>query len=56
MLARYCGRSRYANQGERVVAGQRLMQAESDIFLGWTNATGPDGADRDFSVRQLKDW
>jgi uncharacterized protein (DUF2252 family) len=56
VLANYCGRSRYASQGERVVAGQRLMQAESDIFLGWTRATGPDGADRDFYVRQLKDW
>jgi hypothetical protein len=32
------------------------MQAESDIFLGWTRATGPDGVDRDFYVRQLRDW
>ena len=56
MLARYCGRSRYANQGERVVAGQHLMQAESDIFLGWTRVAAPDGVDRDFYVRQLKDW
>ena len=32
------------------------MQAESDIFLGWTRATGPDQVDRDFYVRQLKDW
>jgi hypothetical protein len=32
------------------------MQAESDIFLGWTRATGPDGLQRDFYVRQLKDW
>ena len=56
VLARYCGRSRYANQGERVVAGQHLMQAESDIFLGWTRAPGPDKVDRDFYVRQLKDW
>ena len=56
VLARYCGRSQYANQGERVVAGQRLMQAESDIFLGWARATGPDGVDRDFYARQLKDW
>jgi uncharacterized protein (DUF2252 family) len=56
VLAEYCGRSRYANQGERVVAGQHLMQAESDIFLGWTRVTGPDGIDRDFYVRQLKDW
>jgi uncharacterized protein (DUF2252 family) len=56
VLAEYCGRSRYNNQGERVVAGQHLQQAESDIFLGWTRITGPDGIDRDFYVRQLKDW
>ena len=56
VLAEYCGRSRYNNQGERVVAGQHLMQAQSDIFLGWTRITGPDGIDRDFYVRQLKDW
>jgi uncharacterized protein (DUF2252 family) len=56
VLARYCGRSQYANQGERVVAGQRLMQAESDIFLGWVRTAGLDGVDRDFYVRQLKDW
>ena len=56
VLADYCGRSHYTNQGERVVAGQHLMQAESDIFLGWTRATGPDKVDRDFYVRQLKDW
>jgi uncharacterized protein (DUF2252 family) len=56
VLAAYCGRSQYRNQGERVVAGQLLMQAESDIFLGWTRVTDPDGVDRDFYVRQLKDW
>jgi uncharacterized protein (DUF2252 family) len=56
VLAAYCGHSQYRNQGERVVAGQHLMQAESDIFLGWTQATAPDGTDRDFYVRQLKDW
>jgi uncharacterized protein (DUF2252 family) len=56
VLAEYCGRSQYTNQGERVVAGQHLMQAESDIFLGWTRVPGPDGVDRDFYVRQLKDW
>ena len=56
VLAEYCGRSKYANQGERVVAGQHLMQAQSDIFLGWTRVSAPDGADRDFYVRQLKDW
>ena len=56
VLAEYCGRSAYTNQGERVVAGQHLMQAESDIFLGWTNVPGPDKVDRDFYVRQLRDW
>jgi uncharacterized protein (DUF2252 family) len=56
VLADYCGRSQYTNQGERVVAGQHLMQAESDIFLGWTRVPGPDGVDRDYYVRQLKDW
>jgi uncharacterized protein (DUF2252 family) len=55
-LAPYCGRSHYASHGERVVAGQHLMQAESDIFLGWTNVVGPDGVDHDYYVRQLKDW
>ena len=40
VLAEYCGRSQYDNQGERVVAGQHLMQAQSDIFLGWTRVTG----------------
>jgi uncharacterized protein (DUF2252 family) len=56
VLANYCGRSQHTNQGERVVAGQHLMQAQSDIFLGWTRTTGQDGVDRDFYVRQLRDW
>jgi uncharacterized protein (DUF2252 family) len=56
VLAEYCGHSQYTNQGERVVAGQHLMQAQSDIFLGWTRSRGPDGIDRDFYMRQLKDW
>ena len=38
------------------MAGQHLMQAQSDIFLGWTTVPGPDGVNRDFYVRQLKDW
>jgi uncharacterized protein (DUF2252 family) len=46
----------YANEGERVVNGQRLMQAASDIFLGWESADGIDGKRRDFYVRQLADW
>jgi uncharacterized protein (DUF2252 family) len=56
VLAAYAGASRYANQGERVVTGQRLMQAASDIFLGWQRAPGLDGQTRDFYVRQLRDW
>ena len=45
----------YRNQGERVVNGQHLMQASSDIFLGWQRVQGPDGVDRDFYLRQLRD-
>jgi uncharacterized protein (DUF2252 family) len=56
VLAEFAGRSQYRNEGERVVAGQHLMQAQSDIFLGWTRVAGPDGVDRDFYVRQLRDW
>jgi len=57
VLSRYVGASRYANQGQRVVAGQRLMQAYSDIFLGWQRSeAGLDGRTRDFYVRQLRDW
>jgi uncharacterized protein (DUF2252 family) len=57
VLSRYVGASRHANQGQRVVAGQRLMQATSDIFLGWQrNPAGLDGKARDFYVRQLRDW
>ncbi|HKG02866.1 MAG TPA: DUF2252 domain-containing protein [Conexibacter sp.] len=56
VLAPYAGASRFANQGRRVVEGQRLMQATSDIFLGWIRTTGLDGRERDFYVRQLWDW
>jgi uncharacterized protein (DUF2252 family) len=45
-----------ADEGERVVNGQRLMQAASDIFLGWQSADNVDGQRRDFYVRQLADW
>ena len=51
VLAPYAGASSYEHQGERVVAGQRLMQAASDLFLGWTN--GPFG--NHYYVRQLRD-
>ena len=43
------------NQAERVVVGQRLMQAASDVFLGWDRIQGADGKERDFYVRQLRD-
>ncbi|MFJ4648694.1 DUF2252 domain-containing protein [Streptomyces bobili] len=56
VLAAHVGPSRYRNQGERVVSGQRLMQATSDIFLGWERVDGIDGKQRDFYVRQLRDW
>jgi uncharacterized protein (DUF2252 family) len=57
VLSRYVGASKYANQGQRVVAGQRLMQASGDIFLGWQRTeAGLDGRTRDFYVRQLRDW
>jgi len=56
VLERFVGKSNFANNGERVVAGQHLMQAASDIFLGWERTPGIDGVQRDFYVRQLKDW
>jgi uncharacterized protein (DUF2252 family) len=56
VLAEFVGDSQYANQGERVVAGQHLMQASSDIFLGWDQVEGIDGVQRDFYIRQLRDW
>jgi uncharacterized protein (DUF2252 family) len=56
VLERFAGKSQYANHGRRVVAGQRLMQAMSDIFLGWDRITGIDGVQRDFYFRQFRDW
>jgi uncharacterized protein (DUF2252 family) len=56
VLAQFVGKSHYANEGERVVAGQHLMQASSDIFLGWDKVDGLDGVKRDFYIRQLRDW
>ncbi|HJY25223.1 MAG TPA: DUF2252 domain-containing protein, partial [Actinomycetes bacterium] len=55
-LADYAGESEYANQGERVVACQHLLQATSDIFLGWLRAHPTGGHDEDYYVRQLRDW
>jgi hypothetical protein len=56
VLEPFTVRSRYKNMGARVVAGQRLMQSTSDIFLGWVRANDPDGASRDYYFRQLRDW
>jgi uncharacterized protein (DUF2252 family) len=56
VLEPYAAPSEFEHQGERVVHGQRLMQAASDILLGWVRAKGVDGEQRDFYVRQLWDW
>jgi hypothetical protein len=55
VLEPYVGESEYQNHGRRVVEGQRLMQAASDIFLGWVSAQGLDSQSRCFYVRQLWD-
>jgi uncharacterized protein (DUF2252 family) len=55
-LAAYAGESEYDNQGERVVCGQRMMQAASDIFLGWQRMPEPGGGQTDYYLRQLRDW
>jgi uncharacterized protein (DUF2252 family) len=57
VLEAFLGPSEYRNHGQRVVSGQRMMQATGDIFLGWLHVpVGLDGKKRDFYVRQLKDW
>jgi hypothetical protein len=56
VLARAAGKSRFAQEGQRVVVGQQLLQASSDIFLGWSRVTAMDGVVRDFYFRQLWDW
>jgi len=57
VLEEFLGPSEFSNHGERVVVGQRLMQATSDIFLGWLHVdAGLDDEPRDFYARQLKDW
>ena len=56
VLESYTGRSTARNHGQRVVQGQRLMQVDGDIFLGWLGAAGLDGTPRDYHVRQLWDW
>jgi uncharacterized protein (DUF2252 family) len=56
VLEPHLGSSEFACQGERVVRGQRISQAASDIFLGWLSSEGLDGQEHDFYVRQLWDW
>ncbi len=57
VLEEFLAPSEFSNHGERVVIGQRLMQATSDIFLGWLHVDAElDGLPRDFYVRQLRDW
>jgi Uncharacterized protein conserved in bacteria (DUF2252) len=56
VLERFLGASPRPHHGQRVVAGQRLMQAASDIFLGWIRIKGLDGMTRDYYVRQFHDW
>jgi uncharacterized protein (DUF2252 family) len=55
VLEPFLGKSAFANHGERVVEGQRLMQAASDHMLGWLSTVGIDGVEREFFVRQLWD-
>jgi len=55
VLEPFLGKSRFAQHGERVVNGQRLMQSASDILLGWLCLSGVDGVSRDFYMRQLWD-
>jgi uncharacterized protein (DUF2252 family) len=56
VLEPYTGTNQYANHGQRVVEGQRLLQSSSDILLGWVRTPGLDGVERDYYVRQLWDW
>jgi uncharacterized protein (DUF2252 family) len=56
VLEPYLGRAPQATHAQRVVEGQRLDQAASDIFLGWTRVEDERGVARDYYVRQLRDW
>ena len=56
VLERFLGASEHRHHGQRVVVGQKLMQAASDIFLGWVRVRDPDGHTHDYYVRQLHDW
>lgn len=56
VLDRFLGTNTFTSQGERVVAGQRILQAAGDVLLGWTRVEALEGGTRDFYVRQLWDW
>ncbi len=56
VLEPYLGASEFENSGERVVRGQQISQAVSDVFLGWQRSVGLEGKEHDFYVRQLWDW
>lgn len=56
VLERFVAPSAYDHHGERVVRGQRIMQAASDLFLGWQRVRDGGGEMRDFYLRQLHDW
>jgi uncharacterized protein (DUF2252 family) len=55
VLEEFTSKCEFSNQGQRVVAGQRLMQAAGDIFLGWERFAW-QGDERDYYIRQLRDW
>jgi uncharacterized protein (DUF2252 family) len=56
VLERFVAASEFANHGQRIVAGQHLMQAATDIFLGWQRVTDIDHQTRDYYIRQFHDW
>jgi uncharacterized protein (DUF2252 family) len=56
VLERFLEPCEFENQGERVVRGQRIMQGSSDVFLGWQRVRGEGDVERDFYIRQLRDW
>jgi uncharacterized protein (DUF2252 family) len=57
VLSEFVGPSQYDNQAQRVVVGQRFIQAAPDVFLGWVRvADGTNGHRRDYYARQLRDW
>jgi uncharacterized protein (DUF2252 family) len=56
VLEAHTAKRAYPNNGRRVVEGQRLLQAASDILLGWIRTDSLDGIERDYYLRQLRDW